>query len=180
MTVEWSAEAFGESPPDPPTEDTLVLPLLSSMVDCLCEELAASYGPDPCFCGLVPAALVAMDFCDCGGISCGMAWVRLDSIYPSRRFADQTTDARCGDPLAVRINVGVTRCLPGPDARGNPPDAVAQAEAVAVQMADMAAMRRAVACCLPQSTKYVLGTYQPLGPSGNCGGGVWTVTVQVM
>lgn len=179
MTETWHGEAQGVAPP---AEDTIIAPYLYLLSDCLCSALDDTPGGVPCFCGVVPGANVAMDYCDCGSTAraCGMAWVRLDSLYPSRVFPQPATEANaCRDPLAARIQLGVTRCLPGMDARGNPPSVAAQAEAVRVQMADMAAMRRAASCCFT-SGLFLLGQYTPIGPTGNCGGGQWTVTVQVM
>lgn len=176
---EYGGQAQGMAPPVAPTMDTLVYPGLETLAACLCEELATSLGGVPCFCGVVPGRIVPMDFCDCATTGCGMAWVRLDAMFPSRAFPTQTTDARCNDPLASRIELGVTRCLPGMDAQGNPPGVVEQSNAVAVQMADAMAMRRAIACCYgPNSKDYVLGTYQPVGPQGSCGGGTWTFTLR--
>lgn len=175
--VGWSGLAYGQAPVDPIVDP--IYPLLTALADCLCVELDTSPGGPPCFCGVVPAALVAMDFCDCGGTACGMGWVRLDTLYPSRRFADPTTDARCGDPLALRVQVGVTRCLPGMDAAGNPPGVVEQSEAVRVQTGDLLAARRAIECCWSDRT-VLLGAYIPVGPQGDCGGGFWTATVQVL
>jgi len=169
------------TPPEP-IEDTKVWPLLMQMVDCLCAELAASPGGTPCYCGVVPGQVPSMDFCDCLDASaCGMGWVRLDTAYPSTVFPQQQTAARnCRTPLALSIQVGVTRCVPGLDAAGNPPDAVEQAEAVRIQMGDMLAARRAIVCCLGDHPAHMLGRYTPLGPLGNCAGGFWVASVQVM
>lgn len=181
MSITREGEAFGHAPDVGPVDDQQIAPLLYTMAECLCEQLAGTPGGAPCFCGVMPAALVPMDFCDCATANrCGMGYVRLDSLYPSRVFANPDIDARCGSPLAARIAVGVTRCLPDMDARGNPPGVDQQTEAVRYQMADMMAARRAIACCLDPATKYVLGAYTPVGPAGGCGGGQWLVTVQVI
>lgn len=178
--VGWTGQVTGEAPEVTEIPDLLIYPLLTSLADCLCVELALSPGGEPCFCGVVPASLVAMDFCDCAGaLRCGMAYVRLDTVFPSRRFPDQTTDARCTDPLAARVHIGVTRCLPGMDTRGNPPGVVEQSEAVRVQMGDMAAIRRTIECCFDDGRAVLLGAYTPVGDQGNCGGGFWSATVQV-
>jgi hypothetical protein len=180
VSVTWSSEATGAAP-EYVADDTKVAPIMYALADCLCEQLASTPGGSPCFCGVMPASLVPMDFCDCQTErACGMAWVRLDALYPSVQFPVQDLEALCGSPLAARLAVGVTRCLPTIDERGNPPDVAAQTMAVQVQMADMMAARRAIACCAAEYTRMILGLYTPIGPAGGCGGGFWTATFQVM
>lgn len=185
MSETWHGEAFGEAPelpapPAEPVEDTQVAPILYALVDCLETELDATPGGPPCFVGVVPGANVAMDFCDCDASGCGMGYVRLDTVYPSTQFPIQDTTARCTAPLAARVAVGVTRCLPTMDDSGNAPTVLQQAQAVQNQMADMMAARRAIACCLDPAVPYMLGAYTPVGPYADCGGGFWLVTFQVM
>lgn len=166
-------------PVEPILEDQWILPVAQRLSECLCTELERSPGGTPCFCGVVPGANVAMDFCDCTGTPCGMAYVRIHEVYPSRRFPQPSPDLNnCNDPLAVTFEIGITRCLPGMDDQGEPPDAVAQFEAVRIQTGDMAAIRRTVVCCF--DGKAILGRWRGLGPAGNCGGGVWPVTVPLM
>jgi hypothetical protein len=55
-------------------------------------------------------------------------------------------------------------------------------DAARLQMADKAAMVEAIQCCLTESDEfsdldYVLGQYQPMEVPGDCGGGVWLVTI---
>lgn len=161
---------------------------LSAVMDdlraCLCAALAdATPGGEPCFCGLYPGAAANADFCTCKGRGegCGQAWVRLDRIYPSTRFpAVDTTGTSCGAPLAAVLELGVYRCLAGTDGQGNAPDAAKQANAVLQAVADADAMRKAVTCCEAITKRpNVLGTYTPRD-SGNCGGGVWPVTVHLV
>lgn len=163
-------------------EDTHALPIMDALVDCLSVELARSPGGLPAFCGVVPGALVTMDYC---GPGCpGMAWVRLDGDQPSSRFPNPGGSVSSAtDPTALRLQMGVTRCVATSEATGEPPSAEEQAEDVRVQLGDYAAMRRAVLCCYGtgrQARPYVLGAYLPIGPQGGCGGGAMTVTVQVL
>src|SRR5262245_40896524 len=136
----------------PPLPDTHVLPVAYALLDCLCVEVAASPGGEPCFCGLVPGSSVAMDWCDCsaGSDRCGMAYVRLDTIYPSARFPlPMGEPGNCAVKMAARFQVGTFRCVPVADGDGrNPPSAEAQSAAVEIQLGDMAAIRRAIDCCL--------------------------------
>lgn len=185
-SYEYGGQAEGSAPPLAPGEvptavsDTAVFPILTMLASCLCEQVEATIGGLPCFCGVVPGRFLPMDFCDCFGSGCGMAFVRLDSVVPSVAFPNASPTPSCSDPLAVRIEVGVHRCLPGMNEAGEPPDVAAQDEAVAIQMADMMAIRRAIKCCWQSSSKdYLLGPYTPSGPDGNCGGGSWIVTARV-
>lgn len=160
-------------------EDGLAYPLASAMLACLCSELATTPGGEACECSLIPGATVAMDWCGCGGSGCGMAWVRVDSVFPSDSFPNPASAPRnCEGPFAVRLHVGVFRCLPVMDASGNPPSAAAQTEATRIALGDMAGALRAIRCCLP-ARRLVLGQWVSVS-AGDCGGGFWPVTVQVV
>lgn len=161
--------------------------LLAAVMDdlraCLCAALAdAGTEGEPCFCGLVPGAVANADFCTCKGRGgCGQAWVRLDRIFPSSRFpAVDNTPQSCTSIQAATLEMGVYRCLPGSNGAGEPPGAAAQANAVLQQVADASAMHKAVTCCEAITKRpNVLGAYTPRD-GGNCGGGVWPVTVHLV
>lgn len=162
-------------------EDTRLWPLSTELASCLCRELAAQGGPETCFCGVIPGDAVAYDFCaPCGGDRCGMAWVRLTSVVPLSTVAFGTTgqfpSSRCAVPLAGIFEVGVLRCAPTLGEGAEPPDVAIQLESAQMQAADMAASGRAAACCFTGRFVEVAG-WAPLGPSGGCLGGFWTVTV---
>lgn len=170
-------------------DDTVAFPVLEALAACLCQEIAAADLPEPCFCGVLAGQLVANEHCgseDCAGDGCtgGQAWVRLAGVYPSSQFPVQDQDqATCATLLAVEIEVGVARCAPvvsdeGGAMEGDAPTLAQWHATTRLQMADMAAMRRAVLCCLgARSRDYLLGAYAPFGPEGGCVGGIWTVTV---
>lgn len=153
-------------------EDTLVWPALQALVSCLCQEVTASGLPALCFCGLLPGEQPAGDYVSEAG---GMAWVRVVSAYPSTTFPAQDSTAVCGSSLAFEIEMGVAYCTPVMSDLGDPPDVASQYEAVMVQMAAMAAMRRALICCLSTQRDAVLGAYSPIGPEGGIVGGTWQV-----
>lgn len=156
--------------------DTLVWPVASDLLDCLCAQV-----PDVCSCSLLPGSLAVMDFCSCNDQGrCGQAFVRVDSVFPSNAFPSQvTTTVPCATLWAARFHVGVFRCIPTLHDNGDPPDAVEQTEATRLQLADMAAILRAIDCCPAMLTrKALVGVYTPLS-AADCGGGYWTVTVQV-
>jgi hypothetical protein len=163
-----------------PLSDLAIEPTMLALKDCLCEQLTAA---PPCFCGIVPGALVAADYVDCGsGSGCGMAWVRLDSLYPSVQFPNPAAGTgTCATPLAARIEMGVIRCAPVTDARGEPPGESAQQQATDRQLADAMAMYRAIICCQTGTSRRRLsvGAYTPIGPDGGYAGGRWLLTVPV-
>lgn len=164
-------------------EDSIVYPRMIKLLACLCEEITASGLPALCRCAVVPGPEAVMDMCGaCENGKCGgQAWVRLVDANPSRTFpALDDTSQNCKSPLAFQLELGVARCLPtgtNSPVRGYEPPSVEQLlEATRLQMADMAAMRRAVMCCFGEDdATYLLTTYQPLSVTGDCGGGTWTV-----
>jgi hypothetical protein len=176
----------------PPTifYDNDVLPIMQEVLGCLCDALIYAPGGVPCACLLVPGANVAMDYCDCTNpaYGCGQAWVRLDqsfagaNVYNSVYARKALQAARCVDVISHRLQIGVTRCTPGMDAQGEPPDQWDQLAAVEQQMGDFAAIRRALDCCftLNKRREWLFERYTPVGPSGNCVGGFVTMNFRVV
>lgn len=170
-------------------EDFEVYPIMIALSACLCTELEASGLGGACFCGVIPGSQVILDVCSsCGkDKACpGQAWVRMVSAYPSSNFpnADQAP-ATCLAPIAYNLEVGVARCFPQGKSNAitgfTPPTMVEQLDATRLQMADMAAMKRAIQCCMATQRDgdltYSLGQYNPMTIGGGCGGGTWSVTV---
>jgi hypothetical protein len=166
-------------------EDTLAYPTVISLSACLCLELEKSGGPALCYCGPI-AGEVSLDYCGggCDGTGCGgQAWVRLLDVFPSSVFPSvDSTLANCRSPFAFTIEVGVARCAPMGESGANgyvPPTMEQNVEAIRLQAADIAAMRRAVQCCFGEGdVDYILGQYtQSLVNGGGCIGGAFTVIV---
>lgn len=162
-----------------PDLDTLVLTLLDSLRVCLCDKLEAAGAP-VCRCAVYAGAYAAADACSCDGGNCGQAWVRLDRVYPTERFPSSSTSVgNCGNTLAAVIEVGVYRCRPKPT-RSGMPSAADVTESALGEARDAALMAQAIACCETLTRRpYVLGSWSPRD-SGDCGGGAWTVTVQLV
>jgi hypothetical protein len=153
--------------------------VLDSLVGCLCTALTDTPKGSPCFCGMVGGQQAIADHCSCDGHDhCGQAWVRLDRIYAYD--AHVLTPARtptCATPLAAVLEVGVYRCIPTVKGDGAAPTVLEQTNQVLGQIGDAGAMFAAVRCCRAITDRpYVLGLYLPRD-SGDCGGGVITVTV---
>lgn len=153
-------------------EDQDFWPIMLSLRDCLCEEIAASGLPPVCRCEVMPGAAPVYDF-----IEEGQAWVRLVSAFPSLIFPTQDqTPRNCATPRVGQFEVGIIRCAPMMSEGGDAPSAEEEFEAVRLQLADMQAMRRAIQCCMGKM-KHVLGVYTPIGPEGGALGGTWQVWV---
>lgn len=151
--------------------DVLILPKLVRLLECLCQEICDSGLPDVCTCQIMPGAQVALDYGgECEGKD-GMAWVRLmtASAYTTQG-AQMVTPSPCDTPLQFTVEVGITRNLQAPE--DGFPDADQMSAAAVMQLADMAAMRRAIMCCYGEA---VLGAYTPIGPGGLAYGGTWAV-----
>lgn len=152
---------------------------LQELADCLCAQVAEDGLPGLCFCGVVPGEAAAADYISDRCDDCGMAWVRLVSIYPTAGvgIAD-TTIGNCNKELGFDVEIGIMRCFSVGDAQGNPPSPNEVREAAALAALDAETMVRAVACCPAINSKsYVMGNYQPLGPQGGVVGGVWTLSL---
>ena len=149
--------------------------ILEAVADCLCAQIAADGLPEVCFCGVVPGAIAVADQVGSCGDVCGMAWVRLEQMYPAVTVGVPNADpGNCGKALALDIEVGLIRCVE------SEPDAADLLAATELQVADAECLFRAVRCCpaLP-SMDTVVAPYTPLGPDGGTVGGTLFVSVMV-
>ena len=162
-------------------EDVSVYPLLTTLTDCLCGELADSGLAAECQCLLVPGVGPSLDFCmeGCDGGCPGQAWVRMVRAFPSANFPSQDSQATCVSLLAFDIEIGVARCLPNGDAQGQPPTDQDVFNTARLQLADMAAMRRAIICCFAGGdVDHLLGNFETSFAGGGCLVSAWTMTVR--
>jgi hypothetical protein len=165
------------------TTDQTALPLAEILLACLAAEVDQLADPPTHVCLRVGATVdpqlsTYVDEC-CDGV----AWVRVDTVYPSDSFpAKNTVPSPCG-PLgyAVVLEMGVVRCAPTPDAEEviTCEEWTALADAV---LADAAAMRRAVCCFVAADTNVdrlvVEDGWTPLPTQANCAGGTLRLTVE--
>lgn len=160
--------------------DPVAWPLMTELVGCMCTELAESSSRELCFCGVLVGETVDGSLAGYGNCKGGMAWVRAVNVFPSTVFPNPDLLASCVTLLAVQLEVGVLRPMLLPQGRKLP----TQGEmAVAAQqaMSDMAALHRAISCCVRTSKSdfvYQLGEWAPIGPEGGLVGGSWTFTFQ--
>ena len=118
----------------------------------------------------------------------GLAWVRIDSIFPSWDSFPSPDDTwtPCG-PFAygVRLEMGIAFCMPwstSDDTLDNidPPSSADWATAAATQMVHQTLMRRTAACCWRPTQRRAVGAWSPLPVEGGCTGGKLLVTVSVL
>jgi hypothetical protein len=137
----------------------------------------------------MPGTTPVIDFSgsDGCGNGCGQAWVRLAGAFPTDAFPQPSigTAVRCDAGLGYLLEVGISRCEPVGRTVGNkfvPPTMQEQLDSVRLYTADMAAVRRAITCCLRDAheddIEIALGNWSPLDSIGGVGGGTWNVTVR--
>jgi hypothetical protein len=169
-------------------EDEFIYPKMVELSACLCTEIDESGLPGVCSCGPIVGTLV-LDYCtNCKDKGCsGQAWVRLVDAFPSIDFPSPVFQPQnCDAPMAYTIEVGIVRCKPlgtNTQLRGyTPPTMEQNVDALRLQLADLAALRRAIQCCFGGSdVTYMMSAYSAAPPDGDCLGGsinviVWAVT----
>lgn len=150
---------------------------IQDLHSCLCAQMESS-GPPLCFCGIVPGNEVALEYQgDCED-HCGMAWVKVLAVYPSKSLGAVATDPNnCAMGIGVDVEVGVMRCLPVGESDGTPPSMEELRDATELQTNDMLAVRAAVLCC-SGATDWIMGAMNPFGPAGGTVG--FTVELNFM
>lgn len=162
-------------------EDPWAFPALEALAACLCTELVAAGIPATCFCGIVPGDQAILDIGSCDETGCGgSAWVRLVSVYPSLDMVTLDNIGVCTTQLAFELEVGVVRCSQVMHEDGTAPTVEESFRDTQLQLADMAAMHRAIRCCFANNETYDhrVGVYSPMSTSGGVLGGTWQVYAQ--
>lgn len=113
---------------------------------------------------LMPGSSVVWDDC-CNG----ELWVRVTSLAPTVTNVTEVSD------VTVNAGLGIVRCMHGLDGEG-PPTAAQMTNDTLSMTADADALLQALYTFTPgpQTRPIVLGTGNPLGPQGLCGGFEWT------
>lgn len=165
-----------------PVEDQLVWPVLDALLDCLKIEFAKHNDPPKVIRHQVGNGNAVAQIHPNGRTNeccSGLAWVRLATFYPSGN-AQMTPVVSVGDcyPVwAMQVELGAVRCWPKAGRFADPEDWALSAN-LACQ--DATVLRRAVLCCfMPGNIEHqaAIGAWRPLGVTGQCVGGVLTVTV---
>lgn len=148
---------------------------VTDLLACVCTEVAERGVGPVCWCGL-QSGEATWDGCgECDGGHCGMAYARVIRAFPYTAFPENEGVTTCDTAIGFDLEVGVMRCFPThEDGTGLEPE---EALAVALDVnADLAALHRAIACCLEVPVR-LLGEWVPLGPQGGCVGGAWTLSI---
>jgi hypothetical protein len=180
-TTTVGAATWGLLTPPPPVNPPLY-DAAAAVLACAAAALANTPAGPPTRACVVPGVL-AFDACECGLLA-----VEMGRLYPSRTFpADASQDPallNCPTPYeAADLTVTVLRCAPMPDGSGAAPSCDRLHAAAGDWWADVAALRAALACCLPQLVDdqvvlgFVLRPAQPVGPQGGCIGWAQPITV---
>lgn len=153
---------------------------LEALATCLCAQIQTDGSPTPCFCGVVPGDGVALSYMGNCDDRDGIAWVRLNTIYPASGVGSQNTrPGNCGSEIGADIELGIMRTYPI-GANGEPPD---EPELLAIshqQTIDALTMIRAVSCCSAiRKNDTILGAYTPAGPLGGAVGGAFLINIVV-
>ena len=117
----------------------------------------------------------------------GQTWVRVAAIRPHLDGSNRQSArfSPCGVAYwEVTLGVGVLRCAVTLDAQGNAPSAEALNSEGRAMSGDVAALRDAILCNLPEISGVLpnlvrVERWDPLGPQGGCVGGEWTATVGI-
>lgn len=156
--------------------------ILEELAACLCSALGQDAS---CYCGIIfGPQLVPVEFHsdDSACTACAAGYVRLDQAYPSVDFPAQSDQATCRTVLAFPVSVGIQRCAPLGDDRGNPPTLEEQEDYARRAIDDMELIRSAIRCCLTddkfEGIQYVMSNFVPLPVEGGVGGGEWRLTIQ--
>lgn len=163
--------------------DKLFSPLVTRLLTCLCNQavLLAHWQPGLSRCCIMPGGEVNMDFALTEDVCCnGMAWVRVPTITSGWDEVEAGTTRCTPDQWTLTLEMGFAGCMPVGTASVLP----TCAEYLATwdqQMAEAAAMRRAVACCFPDDSGRLVrvGEYAP-DNDGNCRWATLTIDVKVI
>lgn len=162
--------------------DLMALPYAERLLDCLCAELATSYGGPVCQCCLRPGGVLPpMDSCcACEDGTNGQASVQVGRVYPTSRFPAEgvtTWDRACkGSALWVAdLTMVVYRCVSVMDEGGTPPTCEQLERDTRVIAGDRFAMMRAFGCCTWTDWDRLPGAWTPVATQGGCAGGTMTV-----
>lgn len=157
-----------------------MLALLDCAVDELDDNAQAGNGLGaPAHRSVQPgASAVWDDCCDCeADESCGgQVWVRVARAYPTDPLPIKVLrNIPCPDVVGVQVAVGIVRCVSTMDDLGRAPHPDQLIADGHQMVCDMAALLRAAECCIEDDEAAVLDQWTPLGASGGCAGGEWTL-----
>jgi hypothetical protein len=165
-------------------EDNAIYDRLTALAACLCAQITDPINgvPDVCFCGIVPGESVPADYAGNCNKKCGMAWVRLTSIYPANIVGAAIVEpGNCDYGIGMDVEMGILRCISVGSADGASPSPAELLAATQLQIADALVMQKALVCCDAIPPKdVILGVYQSIGPEGGLVGGSFPMSMGVI
>lgn len=142
--------------------------LAHTLLERMVGELATSRSGAPELAAVQVNPRPLIEFCD-------EAWVSVVSVRPT---STQPVTKFCGTEWMVQLNAGVHRACYPTNEDNSRPDAALVDSAVRDMHDDAEAVRRALIGAFEEDDlPVVLGTWQPIGPTGGGFGGFWTATV---
>jgi hypothetical protein len=161
-------------------EEREIYPVLVQLAACAQAEVANRGLPEVGKVTVQPGVIPVQDYVG-NGRDCAEIIVNMTASYPVNPFPspDQGGIASCASEFAYEVQLGIFRCAPPvKGTRQNPifPSPADQLEATRLHLADMAAGKAAIKCCMADR-QYTIRSFEPYGPTGNVVGGVWTVVV---
>jgi hypothetical protein len=156
----------------------LLTRLTQELLDCTCSALEKTQCGCPDY-AFVSAGVVAYDHC-CDG---GQLWVGIDRVFAYDRFPAPAGILNCTPPLAADIVIGILRCAPTLNDKGEAPSAETLTASSAQVYEDAYAVVQGVLCCLVPTQRerlFVMGNQRPLGPQGGCVGSELRLTVALV
>lgn len=166
-------------------EDVTIYPVTTALLGRLQTEFEGAGLGTPDFLTVMPGQDVSIyigfdEKADDSPGGCLQVWVRLSSAFISVNFPQQdTTHPNSIKPAAFELEIGAVRCTSVGNEDGEGASQEDLLAASRLQMADMAAMKRAICGCLKDLDRtYLLEDYAPQGPLGGIVGGSWGVMVE--
>jgi hypothetical protein len=171
-------------PRTPAEADPVLGPMLNQLQVCVCFTLAQA-GRGVCTdCSIVPGdGRPPADRCDCscdrGQGQAWVRWVRDQPVIPYTGSSSGQLRRNCQEFRTQKvIEVGVYRCVSGPDDQGNPPSVEARERDALGLIWDRRLIKQAVACCQALKRKPVtVLALEPTTLKGNCAGVVMQFAV---
>lgn len=165
--------------PIPPRPDNLIMPYLIMLMgtigrdhwdSCIRPKLEKCSLP-VCRYDILISDADQLDGCDCcdEGPFNGRVWARVASSTASGDLNS------CQSSLESEVRLGISRCAVSDAALPSSIDLRNQAQ---IGYADRAALLSGIVSCRNPEYKVSVQGWNPLGPSGGCFGGYWTINIR--
>lgn len=155
---------------------------LAALVGCVCSELADA-GRPTCECGTTIGIPQIATCCECQAGVSGELWGHLVQVYRSDmvNYGQSNVPQRPCAPAewAAEFTLTLARCFPTIDEQGELPDPEERAAVARTLHADVAAIHRALHCCVDTEPVNVVNIRVDTEPTGGCSYLVATIQAPV-